>query len=903
MALSIQLGYPDVPKSITNPNVKLQNVLDKDSPMSFLTFIKTIAVSFEPDSLQNYYTYYLKEWNGKNNRKDEDNNSIIVERYRDFIKDISLNYTTLEERVFLSKINFNDPYDLDIAIGFYSKKLKEIAQYYNSKREDVKFEITKKKILGTNQGIGNKILELSLNYLENLQDGPILYDINSIKSQIEVELEELFDGYPYYFNQIPDETVYDKKDLDYNEDIFLKSNAELIATIFAGVSDEIKKLKEVDQLFDTKRVLSRNSVSTDFYYLSTGSTVTDFVSGVLFEATAAAQNLVNRKYPTTASTPQTVNLKTPHQVGFFTPAKNGMLFLDGTNSRFEINFANLQPNSIYYFADPTITGVNGEVLVFYADDSLLKRNFSSGKANNQPIQTDDGASYNGYVSKLNPKEITYFDEVFDKGYISDAKKDIYNNLFGLFKIDPNFNEVIENVSTNVIKSLQFNGHTFYDLQFQEGFQFNYNTYDDATYLETLRSSLTSYSPTFNTLSSFYTLFFRNFKPYEELVEPRSDDLNIEYIIRDGAFFRKNDGTAYDDPISSDLNAFPGSGVYYFSELLESGIHDASPIQRALVDPLYPTLTAVFHESVRPNGSNGVEYIDGGNFTDNFDFEFSLTEQPYEFNGTLLSSTRYVLPSADNSYYNERRDLVGQMFIQNGVTRRVAPLLNTLPYLTSRHPATVWTQLSSKINRFELAYDTLFIQTSSYLVIEKTKLEDGVFVDPKTVTYSLSHDTGAFNRITNRFKKGNNVYYAILRTSSDYLSTNNFKVYPEIYRFDLVNFKNDKVFPLTQAFVTDFFNISGGDIRYVIADTPTITYSSRNNLFNVSFLLKDQNNLLYLHEYDFDESPNIKFVSHKAFKPTNDQVSNIFNSSYQSNLTFFLSSGTASIQLSSEELVL
>lgn len=904
MALSLQLGYPDVPKSITNSNVKVQNTLDKDSPMSFLIFIKTIAVSFEPDSLQNYYTYYLKEWNLKRNNKDSDNQSIIVERYRDFIKDISLNYTTLEERKFLSKVNFNDSYDLDIVISFYSRKLKEISQYYNTKREDVKFELTKKKILGTNIGIENKILELSLNYLENFQDGPILYDINAIKSQIEVELEEVFDGYPYYFNQIPDATIYDKKDLDYGADIFLRSNADLIAEIFAGVSEEIKELKEADTLFDTKRALSRNSVSTDFYFLSTGSTVTDFISGKLFDATAEAQNLVNRNYPTTASTGQTINLKTPHQVGFFTPAKNGLLFLDGTNSRYEINFANLAPNSIYYFADPLITGVNGDVLVFYADDSLLKRNFSSGKANNQPIQTDDGASYNGYVSKLNPKEITYFDEIFDKGYISDAKKDIYNNLFGLYKIDANFNEEISNVTTNVIKSLKLNGYTFYDLQYGEDFSFNYATFDNTTYLETLRSSLTSYAPAFNnSLSSYYTLFFRYFKPYEELIEPTSADLNIEYVIRDGAFFRKNDGTSYDDPISSDLNTFPGSGVYYFSELLEAGLYENSPIQRALVDPAFPSISARFNQPIRPDGSNDVELIDGGNFTDNFEFEFNLTEQPYQYNGTLLSSTRYVLPSANNSYYNERQDLVGQMFVQNATTRRVTTLLDSLDYLTTRYQSNVWTQLSAKIDRFELAYDTLFIQTSSYLVIEKVQLEDGVFSDPKTVTYSLSHSTGDFDKITNRFKKGNNVYYSILRTSSDYLSTNDFKVYPEIYRFDLVNFRNDKVFPLTDALVTDFFGISGGDVRYVMADTPTITYSSRNNLFNVSFLLKDQNNLLYLHEYDFDESPNIEFYSHRAYKPTNDQVSNIFDTTYRSSLTFYLSSGTTSLVLSSEELVL
>lgn len=903
MALSLQLGYPDVPQSITNPNVREQYALDKHSPMSFLTFIKTVTVSFEPDNFQNYYNFYLKEWNTTSVGQDSTNQSIIIERYRDFIRDISLNYTTLEERTFLSKIDFTDPFDLDVAISFYSRKLKEIAQYYNSKREDVKFELTKKKILGTNSGIENKILELSINYLENLPTGPILYDINAIKNTIEIELEEIFDAYPLYFNQIPVTSVYDKKDLDFGKDIFLRNDADLIADVFAGASDIIKELKEADQLFDTKRRLSRNSVSTDFYYVSTGATVYDFVSGKLFEATNPAQNLINRQYPTTASTSQTINLKTPHQMGFFTPAKNGMLFLDGSNSRFEINFANLAPNSIYYFADPLITGVNGEVLVFYADDSLLKRNFSSGKANNQPIQTDDGASYNGYVSKLNPKESPYFDEIFNQGYISDAKKDIYNNVFGLFKIDANFNETIGSASDNVIKSLQINGHSFFDLLYGEGFLFNYGTFDNTTFDETLRSSLTSFGPAFNSLSSFYTLFFRYFDPYEELIAPSDPELSTEFVIRDGAFFRRNDGTAFDDPISSDLFVFPGSGVYYYSELLEAGLYDNSPIQRALVDSSFPLVTANFTQSVRPSGSNGVEFVDGGNFTDNFEFDFSLVNQTYGYSPVLLSSTQYVLPSADNSYYNDRIDLLGTMYIQNAATRRVRPLVTSLDYLVSRYPANVYSQLGGAINRFELAYDTLFIQTSSYFVIEKVKLEDGEFVNPKTVTYSLSHSTHNFDKITNRFKKNNDVYYAIMETSSDYVSSNDFKVYPSIYKFDLVNFKNDKVFPLSDSFVTDFFSISGGDVRYTLLDTPTITHSSRNNIFNISFLLKDQNNLIYLHEYDFDESPNIEFLSHRAYKPTNDQVSNIFDATYASTLAFYLSSGTTTLTLSTEEITL
>jgi hypothetical protein len=52
MSSTLQYGYPEVPKSITNPNVSEINALDVNGPMSFLLFIKTVTRSFAPEKLQ-----------------------------------------------------------------------------------------------------------------------------------------------------------------------------------------------------------------------------------------------------------------------------------------------------------------------------------------------------------------------------------------------------------------------------------------------------------------------------------------------------------------------------------------------------------------------------------------------------------------------------------------------------------------------------------------------------------------------------------------------------------------------------------------------------------------------------------------------------------------------------------
>lgn len=904
MALSLQLGYPDVPRSITNPNVSEIDALDSSAPMSFLVFIKTISISFEPDILQNYYNEYLKKWNLQTQSTDSDNRDIIVEQYRDFIKDISLNYTTLEERKFLSQLNFDDPYDLDIAIPFYSKKLKEIAQYYNKKREESKFEITKKKLKGSNLGLEKSIINMTLSYLESRQDSSINYDFESIKSSIEVEIEELYDVYPEYFNQDPDPLIYDNKDLDYGENIFLLPDDILINKIFSDISDTLKEIKEVDQLFNNKRKLTKKYISTNFYFLSTGSTVTDFLSGKLFDCDKPISNFLNIDFPTTAST-QRNQFKSPRQVGFFRPHKTSIILVDGKNLQFSFNLENLAPNSLYYFPDPLIHGNTDNVITFIVDDTNFKRNFSSGSARNQPLYQSDDVSYYGYASKYDINKSPNLNGLFEKGYIHDLKHDIYNNIFGLFKDNNNFKQSIEIVDKNIIKNLQLDGYVFYDELYSEGFTFDYSIFDDTTYTETIRSGLSSYTNSFILSSNPYTLFFRYFTPYEELIEPTEDISTSEFIIRDGAFFLRTNGEPYDDPISSDLSAFPGSFIYYYSDLLEAGLHTVSPLQRALLDPTFPSLTANFTQSGRPLANNSITDINGGKFTDNFVFDFTFNSVSYPFSNEVFSPTTYLpISSYENENIIDRNDLEGTIYVKNSNSQVIKTLLDTCDYMNVKYSSTLVQELSTQILNFDLANDILFIETPNYLLIDKIVYNNGIFNNPKTSNIVITKNENYYDKVSSRYKVGNFVYYCTLQTLTSAISSNNFILYPEIYRFDLFNFKNEKLFPLTLNEIignSSFYTISGGDVRYTSSDSPILTYSSRNNMFNLSFILKDQNNFIFLQEYDFEITPDIKVLNHKQYRPTNDQISNIFLSSYSTELYFNLSTGTSTI--SSEEYIL
>lgn len=895
MALSLQLGYPSIPKSITNNNVGEHDALDNTEPMAFLTFIKIINVSFEPDVLQNYYNFYLKEWNNLNKSKNKTDSDIITEKYREFLKELSLNYTTLEEKHFLSKIDFNDPYDLDVVMGFYGRKLKELSGMYNSKRNDIKFNIIRNKLIGTTLGSERSIKEIVLSYLNTLDDGKILLDYDKITRDLEIEITELYDTYPFYYNQLPDPNIYDNKDLDYGYNIFLTPDSVTLSTVLSGFSSELQELKEFDQLLDNKRKLTQKYLSTDFYYLSTGNTVTNFLSGKLFSNENTILNFTNRNYPTTASTPQVEYLKDERTMGFFRPHKQSIILVDGDNYSFSVNVDALTENSLYFFPDPTKIGKNGEILTFIVDDSRLKRNYSSGSIANYPYSNKNDLKSYGYNSKIDPYESKYLDSIFDQGFISDIKRDVYGNLFGLFNDDHRFRQTIrpsDSEDINIPYSVIINGHMFYDNTYWEGYNFNYFINDDTSpsdiqYNETIRTGLSSKTAQYLSNDIDITLFFGQFSPYAKLSTPTEPNLLPTYEILDGAYITNYDLSPYNDSVSSDLSAFDipftlNLSSFYYDTLIDAGIYIGNPLNRALKDSLHPTISANLTQTTK---LSSLEIVEGDNIGSYFPPP-SYTSSNYIYIEDVYSPTRYSLstfPIIDGYELN------GKIMVRNISNRNVHTILDTLPYLNFNYNQYVINELENNIIRFDLLNDIILIKTPSFLTINKLLYIDGKFVDPKEISYSLYHSTNNFDKLSNPFNQGLCIYYYKLITSTDIID-NDFIIYPEIYKLDTINFKNTKIFPKNTSDISNnasFFSVSGNNIRYMSSESPILSFSTRTNTFNASFILKDQNDMFVIHEMDFSIRDNVDFISHVIKSPNVNNVSNIFSS--LDTVTMYLSS--------------
>lgn len=291
------IGYPPVPFSITNKTVTTRSAEDRSNPFSLLEFIRRVGDFVDTSNITSYYNYYIAEWNKKASSSTADTNQIIVDAYTSFIRDISLNFNSEAENKFFSQIDYTDPYDLDVALSFIGKKIKEIALYYSKKRESIKLVSVKHKLAGSQKGLIATIKEKILDVLSNNLDNTQYSSITDTAKTLDVYVDELYQNTADSLNRTPDTLIYDAKDRDYGLDIFLKTNQELTTQIFGSASREFRDANEVEDIFENKKDLTRKYMGADYFYLSATDVeldTPDVIVNSSFKITYNKQQIINR---------------------------------------------------------------------------------------------------------------------------------------------------------------------------------------------------------------------------------------------------------------------------------------------------------------------------------------------------------------------------------------------------------------------------------------------------------------------------------------------------------------------------------------------------------------------------------------------------------------------------------
>ena len=341
--------------SITK-DVLAESPIDRNNPISFIEWLKfNSSLALTSEELFARYNSYLNNWFEAKNYTPTATQDVVKTYYLDFINEIVLNFTSVDERRFLRNIDYTNNRDLAIAVPFFAKKIKDICIYFSTLRDTAKTAVVEYNLKGSNSGLERLIYNEISKTLE-AQDLTALIrtlnlSISSIRNDTLVELEELYDNYSDYFDlgTLP-ASAYNASGLRETDFILNLFNidAELYLNFDRSIVNAITSypfflteigtnnfsvlpaidLTRLDLLKDrdfinlinnnTENNLKLNLLSelnkkytgTDFYYVSTGSSLTNVTSGMLFQAQSPFANYLNKLSPTVAFVPNEANLKT-----------------------------------------------------------------------------------------------------------------------------------------------------------------------------------------------------------------------------------------------------------------------------------------------------------------------------------------------------------------------------------------------------------------------------------------------------------------------------------------------------------------------------------------------------------------------------------------------------------------
>lgn len=964
---SLTYGLSEIEGSITNPETVVAHSLDNASPLSFFDFLQHTNQTASATEFNNAYKLYLAKWYELRGSQGAEIIAQVKDQYIELLQDITLNYTTLEEKRFLSNLDLKNQNDLAIGIPFYSRKITEICNFFNDKREDLKHKIEQNKIKGTITSVEKAVFDNIITTLftdEDYQNYRISnLPLSSISAGFKIEVEEYYDTYTNYFNIDPDLSSdnYDVTNVDREEmfssntneikvDVFLDFDAKLKAEIFdfpiiiselgdifsvnyntqlidlecdtdSSINDIINDRSKTSNLkLKLQKKLITKYIGTDFYYLSTNSTNTQFVSGILFKADAPNKNLLNRRFPTTATIPNN-NWDSARDIGlFFKPDKLGVLYFTSPTKRFYIDTKKIEASKVYIFPDPeiygnisNITGTPYEYPLYYSIDNTTHIKNQSYQYIYGDIKSNpyDQLTY-GYISTQNLYQTKQtnlsglsdnFTPLFDNNIITDWKSDIYGNQFALFKNAHNNKRNIDRTLDTQSSCIIFDGHVFHDDK--DGPTFDYSINSGQATNGSIRTGVTartideipdeggnfSTGYSFNSGAMFaltgapiYYLHFREFFPYTECT---SSNNVVRCKIYDAGQFTFLDGSALPDPYSADDSVYNTAVPYYYTLLLEGGVASlAVPLERSIKDT--PSLSA--NMSLSPPISAG-ELVDGRNFTEscNTENDYPFINKSQFYSSTLHKTGTTIFDPATGEHVTKNtttvKDLTGVLFVRNIENATVSPASAALVNIFSKYPDNITEELNYKIKSFDLIYDRLFITTENYFIIDKIVYDGDQFIKPNTRNYSFDQSINSqFTKISNPFfiENEKNVYFVRTNIVSELSSTNAKTIYPEIYKFNISKHINQKIFPAantTNEELSGYFSLSALDVNIVRISKPSLTHNTRNDRYSITYIGEDGNNAAYIFNtiFKFDDQ-NVNILTTNAYRfATNNYTHNFFQS--------------------------
>ena len=479
--------------SITNTlnDQKYDNV----KPYSFLEFLNRTQVLTNNYIIQFAdYQIYIKKWNAVTTVTYQDYDTTVRQEFLSFLKSIALNYTTAEEKRYLTNIDFSNNDDLEIAVPFFTTKIKQVLLYFADKRDSYVLDLQLAQGKGSVAGITNYI---KTTVIETIFGNDILPPITSsqplstVSTQLNVEVEEGYDTFNDYFDIDPfkapsfyqasgDRAKYFTANTNTSDpNLFLNLDQSIIDLI----NSERPVLQQLQSLvinvdtpditllepkdFQDYDTVARNNLTlllnaqliqkftgTSFYYLSSNS-LGQSVTGLLFEAASPYANLLNVYNPTTLTVPESSTLYERDVGLFFKPTHQSILQLQ-TPFTFETR-SDISLSSVYIFPDPysygNIVGLtktdHESPFTYIQQGDQIQRNISSNNALGNSFVTKNDFTFESYHSAEQNSSASFLQNLYNVGIATSYYSDIYGNIFsGLKQQNTNYIQTYGNNITN-----------------------------------------------------------------------------------------------------------------------------------------------------------------------------------------------------------------------------------------------------------------------------------------------------------------------------------------------------------------------------------------------------------------------------------------------------------------------
>lgn len=195
--------------SLSKPTAASKEI-DTGNPYSFQEW-KTRHTNIDTNAQVEQYNVYLKNWYKVNASKVSANTAYVKKLYINFLKQLGLTTRTEEEQEFFSTVDFDDNFNLQAAITYYARKLKDVSRYLAERRKHIANSKLKYNLQGTSGYLErlfyNYILSVYTQRADSNNSGllvtlgdlvPYLPVLENISDSFGIEVEELYDTKNYF---------------------------------------------------------------------------------------------------------------------------------------------------------------------------------------------------------------------------------------------------------------------------------------------------------------------------------------------------------------------------------------------------------------------------------------------------------------------------------------------------------------------------------------------------------------------------------------------------------------------------------------------------------------------------------------------------------------------------------